>query len=217
MNIEAPDEWFKQRLKEDDGIFDRASFELCIKVLREHKSQFRIALDIGAHVGSWSIGLAQYFQRVHAFEANENNYKFLIKNVYSNKINITMYNHALGVISDTASIENKPEDNSGMGFISAGNSVSVLRLDQVMEDFNEIDFMKIDVEGFELFVLMGATKTIDINRPVICLELNGSGERYGITDDTVRSVLKQMRYELVAQQNKDFIYVPMPDSLGGSS
>ena len=40
------------------------------------------------------------------------------------------------------------------------------------------DFIKIDVEGYELPVLVGGIKTILKNKPVICMEQNGSETKW---------------------------------------
>ena len=50
--------------------------------------------------------------------------------------------------------------------------------------------MKIDVEGFELEVLRGAKKLLaEDNLKAIIIELNGSGKRYGVSDNDIHEIL----------------------------
>ena len=83
--------------------------------------------------------------------------------------------------------------------LSAGHSVEkivIRQLDEVVKSLNlkQIDFIKIDVEGFEGQVLRGARQTLSSNKPVVVLELNhwclNAFQRTSIPDffDQLRSV-----------------------------
>jgi hypothetical protein len=87
-----------------------------------------------------------------------------------------------------------------------GVEVEVSRLDSLC--INPVDLIKIDVEGFEFDVLLGAQETILRDRPIICLELNGLGKRYGIGDEMTKRTMQRMGYKQVERQNKDYIYAP---------
>ncbi len=74
-----------------------------------------------------------------------------------------------------------PSEESGWGRMAhrdlfSGEKIkrSVITLDEFCEENNltGVDFMKIDVEGYEFKVLQGAKKLIDGQRPRICIELN---------------------------------------------
>ena len=91
MYPSAPDKWFNDRIARDGGIFDRKSFDLTLSACKK----FRVALDIGAHVGTWSIGMSKRFEQVHAFEPEENNFRYLQHNV-KDILNIKPINLALG-------------------------------------------------------------------------------------------------------------------------
>jgi len=54
-----------------------------------------------------------------------------------------------------------------------------------LDTFNlqEVDFLKIDTERFELFILQGGRDTIERNKPCIIVEQKpGHGETYGLDD-----------------------------------
>lgn len=55
-----------------------------------------------------------------------------------------------------------------------GELVEVLQLDMFMEKHSivKVDFIKIDVQTFELFVLRGAIKTLMLYQPIIYLEVS---------------------------------------------
>ena len=59
--------------------------------------------------------------------------------------------------------------------------------------------IKIDVEGFELEVLKGANKILEAKGLIaIIIELNGSGEKYGIKDIDVHNYLLEFGFQPVS-------------------
>jgi len=123
-----------------------------------------VILDVGASYGDTSIWYAKKFgAKVYAFEPLEDIYKILLKNIELNKLDIKAYNIAVGngkIIS--ANI------NKNMLTIGNVKSIETRTLDSF--NFDKVDFIKIDVEGFELFVLDGARETIGKFHPKIILE-----------------------------------------------
>lgn len=70
--------------------------------------------------------------------------------------------------------------------------VNMARLDDVIDKNTPIDFIKIDVEGAEMQVLLGAEELIKRNRPVIIFEHGkGASEFYGTTPSALHRFLKQ--------------------------
>jgi FkbM family methyltransferase len=68
-------------------------------------------------------------------------------------------------------------------------AVTVRKLDDVIGNLRPI-MIKIDVEGFESQVIKGGLNTF--NSPsllVILIELNGSGSRYGYSEDSIKSTI----------------------------
>ena len=83
---------------------------------------------------------------------------------------------------------------------ATGNiSVSVRTLDEHIDEFKNVAFMKMDVEGFELKVLKGAQAFILTNQPVIVLEQHAHDFRSGTTPAI--ELLQQMDYTICWHQS----------------
>ena len=63
-----------------------------------------------------------------------------------------------------------------------------------------IDFVKIDVEGYEFEVLKGGEKTITKSKPDIFIEI------FDVNYDRVNDLLKQMGYECDFRTEQDYLY-----------
>ena len=132
----------------------------------------RTAIDIGANIGTWSIPLAQNFKQVYSFEPQPEVFQILKKNV-SRFSNITCKKMALGNFNGTSCmrIGDTPNNYGSTGLSNSGDQVIINKLDNFR--LNDIDFMKIDVEGAEKMVIFGAQETIKRCRPVIFFEHTG--------------------------------------------
>lgn len=71
-----------------------------------------------------------------------------------------------------------------------GIDVPVTRLDDLLVQDVPV-LMKIDVEGHELAVLLGSAATLgDPRLLAVIMETNGSGVRYGVSDDQLIAVMR---------------------------
>lgn len=137
----------------------------------------KVALDIGSNLGFYSYGLRNSFLKIYAFEPIDFNSRFLA-NYNSKKVRI--FNMAC---SDVEGVDNLhvPIINQKLDYAYAGISVNknygnfkLIEIKKlVIDSLNlvDIDFIKIDVEGHELNVVVGASETIKKYRPVILAEL----------------------------------------------
>ncbi len=138
-----------------------------------------IAVDIGAHIGSYTLPLARTFKTVIAFEPNPYNRYILNLNVKLNKLsNVRVEPVALsnmtGVVplyvqSDQGGTSSLNKKHYGIHYDKIVR-VKVLRLDDF--GFRNVGFVKIDVEGEELRVLKGASDTIERSKPVLGVEVH---------------------------------------------
>jgi FkbM family methyltransferase len=133
-----------------------------------------IIFDVGANVGEYSKTLSDKFPngRIFSFEALPATFEILKGNLRTCE-NVTLVNYALGDQEETRAIYT---DGAGSGLTSfypresmnqpEAVHISVTTVDLFCEKNNisNIDFLKIDVEGFEFEVLKGAEKMISSGR-----------------------------------------------------
>ena len=173
----------------------------------------RVALDIGAHVGLWTMQLAKSFETVHAFEPLPVHVECFKANTAELK-NVILHELCLGSHNGVAAIQ-PIEDNSGNSHMAAtGETIAsalmanLNRLDDYAEERMpgvEVGFIKIDVEGYEIHVVKGAEKLIQRCRPVMVVEQKpGYAERYGCSTGLVLNLLKSWGARIVWQRAGDF-------------
>jgi len=137
------------------------SIELC--------SRRGTALDIGANVGLWGRDLVDNFAKVVAFEPVAVFRECLEKNVTGDNFFISPL--ALGD-HDTVATMIITEGNSGHSHLDPNTlgtgDVLVVKLDNL--NIENIDYIKIDCEGYEYRVLQGAEQTVKRWRPIIVVE-----------------------------------------------
>lgn len=135
----------------------------------------RQAVDIGAHVGLWSMQLVKAFDYVFAFEPNPIVAELWPWNVRAD--NAALYRMALGKAEARVGLR-LFDGHSGHTQVTASGDVPMRTLDSF--DLGAVDFIKADVEGFEAAVMKGATETILRCRPVIVVEQKGEDGRLGL-------------------------------------
>lgn len=134
----------------------------------KHVRNQRLALDIGANVGLWSRDLVKHFNSVIAFEPVAMFRECLQRNVIAE--NLTVYSCALGDQDGKVNMI-ITEGNTGHTHVdpaSKNGSTEIRRLDSM--NLQDVDYIKIDCEGFEYRVLQGAEQTVRRCRPVVVIE-----------------------------------------------
>jgi len=142
-----------------------------------------VILDVGANIGCTAILFSGLAREVHAFEPSPTTFAFLERNVGKAGLgNVLVHNMGLGAEEGSSTLTFSPSNRSG-GFVSdrtrAGEgftveTIEIRRLDDVVPSLGleSLQFIKIDVEGFEGHVLRGGCETLSRFRPVVVLELN---------------------------------------------
>jgi len=169
----------------DKNIFKGGPAEYQLPVRSKsfrHVKDKGVALDIGANIGLWTRHMCREFRQVIAFEPVADFRDCLVKNVIAPNLDIKSC--ALGSVNTTIEMV-ITKGNTGHSHVdpqSIGTgTVDMYKLDYF--DFDRIDYIKIDCEGYEIRILEGAQETIIKHKPVIVVEQKLHTEQ-GITSET---------------------------------
>jgi FkbM family methyltransferase len=165
-------------------------------------AQRRVAVDAGAHVGMWSYYLARAFATVHAFEPAALMCHCFERNVEAK--NVALHRVALGNRSGTVKSQ-VVAHNTGASFVNEDGpgDVPLKRLDDYA--LESVDLLKVDVEGYERFVLEGARETLLRCRPVVLIEQKPYSERYGVAQYAALEYLQSLGAVLIDRVVEDFL------------
>lgn len=167
---------------------------------------FRTAIDIGGHCGLWSRPMAAVFGSVQAFEPVIEHRACFDRNMKWFEVrNVTLWAAALGDRDGVVSLHTGPS-SSGDTYVKEGgeHSSPIKTLDSF--HFTEVDFIKLDCEGYELFALKGGEQTIRRDKPCIIVEQKpGKGKLFGLGDHDAVLLLKSWGAEQVGEISGDFV------------
>jgi FkbM family methyltransferase len=148
-----------------------------IKMLEDMASRLNnnsVVLDIGANIGNHSLYLALSVGcKTICFEPDKNLCKAIR---YSSEINnienkIDIHNVALGLEESVCKIVMNEENPNSVGsqqVVSGFGNIPMKTLDSF--NIQQVDCIKIDVEGFEEKVLLGGMQTIKNHLPILYIE-----------------------------------------------
>lgn len=175
--------------------------------LKECK-QFRVAVDVGAHVGFWSMHLIKRFAELVAFEPIAEHRLCWFANVQqpSPEHMAILLPVALGNCAAKVALT-IPEGSSGGTHVSGPGEIPMTTLDHYQ--LENVDFLKIDCEGYELHVLEGAETTVMSSRPVVCVEQKAHKFKdFGYTRAEAVDWLQARGYRIAREMSGDYIMVP---------
>lgn len=171
----------------------------------------KTVVDIGAYTGDTALTFIKQGARcVYAFEAYLDAYCALCINCQG--LNVEMYHEIMGD-GRKVSLLTGTDVYPGMRYVQEGGSVHTAKLDDA--ELPPFQFLKIDVEGFEIAVLNGALATIKEYRPVILIEAFPEClKRYGNTVQDIHTTLEPLRYQLkpIGEENSvrwDYLATPL--------
>jgi len=192
-----------------DGSYQRGHLERALTYVRD----FSLAIDGGAHVGTWTKPMCAVFARVLAVEPSADTFEALTANVLVfGGANVTLHHAALG---DTVGwVSMAPLDpraaalhNTGARFVRPGGTIPLLRIDDWQ--LPSCGFIKLDIEGSEPLALEGARETLRRCQPIVLFENKGFWRhRYHQLIDAPQRVLASVGYRELDIVGKDVIWGP---------
>lgn len=190
------------------GIYEQANIDLTISVLQQLKIKLQdaSAIDVGANIGNHSVQYSRYFDSVYAYEPNPRAYDLLRHNTYDLD-NVSIENVAIGNeqgilelfenSSNYGNTSSSPESQNGSAI-----SVSIDTLDNLIPKDLNVALVKIDVEGMEHSVLLGALDLLAQAAPVVCFEQHPAEFDTSPQETESIKLLRSLGYE---------IFAPKPD------
>lgn len=187
-----------------------SSFAMCVagerdpemsRLIARHLPEGGVFVDAGANVGAYSLPAAQRVGRggrVISFEAHPRTHALLAANVAANGLDwVTPLHMALGEAEGVIAMayeDRNPGETHVAEAGAAGVEVRLRRLDDALAELGvgAVDYLKVDVEGFELPVLRGAAGTIAASpRIAVQTELIGRhASRYGHSIAEIETLLR---------------------------
>lgn len=163
------------------GAHDKSELKLFKDILQFFDSN-SVFIDIGANIGHHTLYVSSIAHKVHSFEPFPSVFKKLSQKIQENNIqNVSLHQVGLGNEKEIKDFYPSPTSNTGTGSFVPGwnesNEVVKLQIEIGDEYFNKygiskVDFIKIDVEGFEIEVIRGLKKTIQSHMPICFFEWN---------------------------------------------
>lgn len=181
---------------EPEGEHLRATGAIEFWVDRLSEIRPRVVYDIGANTGSFCFAAALAGAEVHAFEPDPRTAEVLRKNVVATGLNVHVHEVALGLANGTDCLKLAAPEHSGLSHIAeSGAPIEVWALDD--QDLPPAQMWKLDVEGYERNVLLGAYNVILETRPAILMEFWARKwtMRYGYAPADTLGVLRELGYE----------------------
>ena len=197
------------------GDFIDNSWRLAVGQLIQKKNAELVVFDIGSNVGAFTFKLANKLQQIgindysiFSFDPNPYVAKRFQKNLKLNKqVNgkISFIQEAMAESVGVATFGFNSE-NTGTGSLQ-GHGIEVKKntLNQfcLENEIHHVDFIKIDVEGFEPFVFDGARKIIERDLPSMYIEISPKMyKRLNRSADEIFKYLFDLNYTIFVDEEK---------------
>ncbi|WP_165903357.1 FkbM family methyltransferase [Thiobaca trueperi] len=168
-------------------------------VLKAILRQGDVYVDVGANIGHLAIEAATLVGdsgKVTAFEAHPCTAGFLRQNILLNKLsNIRIAQVAVGNQLGWVNFSNQNSDDQNNVTDGEGIAVPLVTLDALLPD-EPLTILKIDVEGFEKYVLEGAKKTLDKTAFIYFEAWDAHFQKYGYEFSEIFDFLSEKKFKI---------------------
>lgn len=204
---------YAERTKKGSDGYRHYNKSIFSKVILPYckKTEMRTAIDIGSSYGFFGEGLAQNFKTVRCFEVIPFVRECCEYNLRSFE-NVKVFDAGLGSSIGVMDINFYPyytghsSVEKAESFKQTSHKIPCPIVPLDLFKYEEVDFIKIDVEGFELEVLRGSVETIRNNSPLILVELLKSQSNAIYNVMMVQKFMSNLDYELVHTHEDDYLF-----------
>ena len=172
-----------------------------------------IVIDVGAHIGSFSILAATMARRVLAFEPEPSNYRMLKKNRDLNRLeNLSLFEMAVSGSDGHQALSVYEASSTGNHSLYAMGSkrvverdVETISLREIMkrEGLPQVDFLKLDCEGAEHDILRKMSPETAAKIRCVAMETHRVPTDFSID---IPSRLQELGFEVRVEQNGGYVY-----------
>lgn len=166
MIIEVPGTSLKFDLRENyetDPIVVKEIFEENVYEVKDtHFNRGGVVIDIGANIGTFAMYAGQFAEKVYAIEPEPHNLEALKNNIDINGMNDKVIPIPFGIsnFKGTAVIHDSGGGSSIKDDGAFGAEIEIMTLDNFFSlyEIDSVDVLKIDVEGSEVEIILGASE-----------------------------------------------------------
>ena len=160
--------------------------------------KFNTVIDIGAWCGTWAKAMQPFAKKVIAFEPDKVHFACLERNC---TINCDPRQEAVG--SENKHISLTEDDFTQAKRVEKEGDIRMVTLDSLA--YENVDLIKIDVEGYEMEVLKGADNTL-ADTQYLMIELNNNTKKYGSSNIDVEKHIKSLGFKLLLEHWPDKVF-----------
>jgi len=169
--------------------------DIVIRYLRDHPDRNRTYIDIGSHVGTTILPYSRLFKHAYGYEPHYENFFLAQNNISLNNITNCIIKNCAVSDKNTTGKSIKCGTNSGCYVFmeDLSSNTRSLRIDD--EGIEDVDFIKISIQGGEFYALKGAIHTINTFKPLLQIDTHHLSDIYfDVTSREVNTFISSLGY-----------------------
>lgn len=185
-------------------------------ILKTYLRPDDIVIDIGANIGILTLTSAAIVGNngaVYSIEAHPVTFKYLQGNVQLNNFkNIHLYNIAIGDKNGLVSITDKKYDDENEINKNGNFKIRIMKLDDLLNrSLKRVQFLKVDVEGYEKFVFLGGTEILKKTDVVYFEFIQRLYIKYGYMLSDIFEILNSVGFNIYMITNNEILRLSLLD------
>lgn len=175
------------------------------KFLKTNLNKNSTFIDVGSNYGWHTVRTSLLCEKILSFEPQRVLYDIQMQNINDNNVtNIDLYNFGVGDKNETKYMTpiNYEDSSIHYGDLSVSNcddingeKIEIKKLDSF--DLENVDIIKIDVQGYEKFVLLGSQELINTQKPIFIIEIeNHQLGRFGYCAADIFNLFTDNNYHI---------------------